>query len=60
MKHVASRGTVESEEICFATCYLLYAGFLLEAFFDREDGGDVFLRNVGRLSTDYMALYPRR
>jgi hypothetical protein len=25
-----------------------------------EDGGDVLLRNVGWLSTDYTALYPRR
>jgi hypothetical protein len=25
-----------------------------------EDGGDIFLRNVYRLSTDYMALYLRR
>jgi hypothetical protein len=25
-----------------------------------NDGGDMFLRNVGRISTDYKALYPRR
>jgi hypothetical protein len=25
-----------------------------------EDGGDMFLRNVGNFSTDYTALYPRR
>jgi hypothetical protein len=25
-----------------------------------EDGGDMFLRNVGWLSMDYTALYPRR
>jgi hypothetical protein len=31
---------------------LLYAGFLLGLFFDFEDGGDMFLRNVGPLSTD--------
>jgi hypothetical protein len=29
-------------------------------YYDPEDGGDMFLRNVGRLSTDYTALYPRR
>jgi hypothetical protein len=29
-------------------------------FFDAEDGGDMFLRNVGCLSTDYTALYRRR
>jgi hypothetical protein len=28
-----------------ATCF--YAGFLLGLFFDLEDGGDMFLRNVG-------------
>jgi hypothetical protein len=27
-------------------CYLLHAGFLLGLFFDPEDGGDMFLRNV--------------
>jgi hypothetical protein len=27
-----------------ATCF--HAGFLLEVFFDPEDGGDMFLRNV--------------
>jgi hypothetical protein len=29
-------------------------------FFDREDGGDMFLRNLGWNSTDYKASYPRR
>jgi hypothetical protein len=29
-------------------------------FFDPEDGSDMFIRNVGWLSTDYTALYPRR
>jgi hypothetical protein len=28
-----------------ATC--LHAGFLLSYFFDSEDGGDMFLQNVG-------------
>jgi hypothetical protein len=28
-------------------CYLFHAGFLLGLFFDSEDGGDMFLRNVG-------------
>jgi hypothetical protein len=35
-------------------------GFLLGLSFDLEDGGNVLLRKVGSLSTDYMALYPRR
>jgi hypothetical protein len=34
------------------------AGFLLAIFFDSEDGDDMFLRNLCRLSTDYTALYP--
>jgi hypothetical protein len=29
-------------------------------FFDPEDGGDMFLRNVGCISTDYTASHPRR
>jgi hypothetical protein len=33
---------------------LLDAGFLLGLLFNSEDGGDRFI------STDYMALYPRR
>jgi hypothetical protein len=31
----------------FAECYLLHADFLLGLFLDPEDGGDMFLRNVG-------------
>jgi hypothetical protein len=38
----------------------VHAGFLLDLFLGPEDGGDMFLRNVGRLSMDYQALYPRR
>jgi hypothetical protein len=30
---------------------------LLGLFFDAEDGGDMFLRNVDCLSTDYMQHY---
>jgi hypothetical protein len=41
-------------------CCLLYAGFLLGLLFSPEDGGDMFLQKVGRFSTGYMALYPRR
>jgi hypothetical protein len=43
-----------------SACYQLLFGFLIGFFFDREDGGDLFFRNVGSLSTDYTALYPRR
>jgi hypothetical protein len=33
---------------------------LLDLFFDPKDGRDMFLRKVGWLATDYMALYSRR
>jgi hypothetical protein len=39
---------------------LLHAGFLLAVFFDPEGGGDMFIRHIGWLSTDYTALCPRR
>jgi hypothetical protein len=39
-EHVASRA-------------LLHVDFLLDLFFDPEDGGNMFLRNVGFFSTDY-------
>jgi hypothetical protein len=35
-------------------------GFLLGLFFDPEDGGDMFLHDVGSFSPDHTALYPRR
>jgi hypothetical protein len=41
-------------------CHLLLAGFLLGFFFDPEEEGDVLLRNIGYISTDHTALYPRR
>jgi hypothetical protein len=43
-----------------ADCFLLHAGFLLGLLLDHYDGGDMLLRNVGWLSTRYMAIYPRR
>jgi hypothetical protein len=39
---------------------ILLARWFAELFFDPEDGGDTFLRNVGYNSTDYKASYPRR
>jgi hypothetical protein len=30
------------------------------SFFKPEDGGDMFIRNVGLLSTDYMTSHPRK
>jgi hypothetical protein len=41
-----------------SACHL-QLDFLLDLFFDPEDGGKMFLRNDGRISTDYTALYPR-
>jgi hypothetical protein len=41
-------------------CTLLSTVIFLGLFFDPEDGSDVFLQNVGWLSLDYMALYPRK
>lgn len=40
-------------------CHLLYVGFFLGLFSDREDGGDKFRRNVGSLSKDYTASHLR-
>jgi hypothetical protein len=41
-------------------CCLLHASFSLGLLSDPDDGGDMFLRNVGWLSPHYTALYPRR
>jgi hypothetical protein len=38
---------------------LLHASLLPGLLFNPEDGGDIFLSNLCRLSMDYMALYPR-
>jgi hypothetical protein len=32
----------------------------LDLFFDPGNGGDIFFRNAGCLSTEYAALHPRR
>jgi hypothetical protein len=42
-----------------SACYLLHPGLLLGLFFDPEDEGDMFLRNVDWLSTDTVS-YSRR
>jgi hypothetical protein len=42
--------------ILLATCF--HAPFLLGLFFHPEDGCDMFLRNIGLLSTDCTELYP--
>jgi hypothetical protein len=47
-----------NKQSLLATCF--QTDFLLGLFFILEDGGDIFLRNVDWVSTDYTALYPRR
>jgi hypothetical protein len=42
----------------YSACHLLACCWTY--FFDPEDGGDMFLRNVGWNSTGYMVSYPRR
>jgi hypothetical protein len=42
---------------CLPAAYFLV---LAEIFFDPEDGGDMFLRKFGCISTDYTASHPRR
>jgi hypothetical protein len=37
-------------------CCRYQPGFLLGLLFNPEGGGDMFLRNVGSLSADYMPL----
>jgi hypothetical protein len=59
--HLQARRKAEQEinvEALISGCF--HVDFFLDLFFDTEGGGDVFLRNVGWLSTDYMTLYPRR
>jgi hypothetical protein len=60
MSPLSSRKQGEAGSEQSSVCYMLHAGFLLGLFFDPEDGSDMFLRKVGRLSTDYMTLYSRR
>jgi hypothetical protein len=55
---VESQPTFRGNMFCLLPAFTLV--FLLGLFFVREDGGDMFLRNVGWLSTDYMPLYPMR
>jgi hypothetical protein len=43
-----------------SACCLLHSGFFVGLLFDPEDWGGMFIRNVGWLSTEYTASYPRR
>jgi hypothetical protein len=37
--------------------HLLHVGFLLGLFSDPENGGNIFLRDICLLTTEYMSLY---
>jgi hypothetical protein len=39
---------------------LLLAYFMLDSFFDAEDGGGMFSQKADQLSMVYMVLYPKR
>jgi hypothetical protein len=39
---------------------LLATCFSLDLYLYPEDGAEIFIRNIGCLSTDYTGLYPRR
>jgi hypothetical protein len=55
-----SRNQLEVDIKQSTVCSLFYSGFFLGLFFHTQDGGDIFLRNIDWLSTDYTALYPKR
>jgi hypothetical protein len=57
--HHIPEETWDTSVPCDSACHLFHAGFLLALFFNPEDGSYIFLRNVGYLSTDYMALYSK-
>jgi hypothetical protein len=54
MSLLFSRSNKPSKKI--VTCF---HDRILLGLFDPEDGGDMFLRNDGWLSTGHIALYPR-
>jgi hypothetical protein len=43
-----------------SACRLLLTVFLLGFFSSPKDGGNMFLRNVGELLSDYTPIYIRR
>jgi hypothetical protein len=55
--HLKGRGIFQARNQSSAL-YMLHVGVLLVLVFEPDDGGDMFLRNVGWLSADYTSLYP--
>jgi hypothetical protein len=51
-EHVAPIFRIEEWAKQSPACYLFHASFLLDLFFNPEDGDDMFLWNVGWLSTN--------
>jgi hypothetical protein len=60
LKWIQNREVVPIRPYVQNASYLFQACFLLGLFFGPEDWSDMFHRNVGWLSTDYMKSYPRR
>jgi hypothetical protein len=58
MKGSTSTDVSEEHVAVLATCFT--RRFLAQLIFDPEDGGDMFLRNVAGILTDYTPLHPRR
>jgi hypothetical protein len=59
--NITSWSHVESNKGYRRICRLhILADFLINLSFEPDHRGDIFLRNVGWFSTDYMVLYPRR
>jgi hypothetical protein len=56
-KNMPSKKPALRQTASGSTCYLLHAVILLGFFFDPEEGGDMFLKNVGSLSADYTSLH---
>jgi hypothetical protein len=47
VKYFDARGMKEGDGEHYVTSYLLHTDFLFGIFLDPEDGGDMFLQNVG-------------
>jgi hypothetical protein len=59
-RDITNYSPVKVNRSCGGIHRLLQGDFLLGLLFDSEDGGSMFLRNNGWLSSDYMVSCPRR